>query len=103
VLQARVDVAVQLLAGEAVAFGIRSAEQYREASAAITKFLPPFQGLGILETRYYPGPRSGLGGLPPGARPPFALPWAIFFRAFGPFRLSLVTSAATAGIRASPS
>ena len=59
-LQARVDVAAQLLAGEMVVSGILSAEQYREASAAVTKFLPPFQGLGILESRYYPGRRSVL-------------------------------------------
>jgi len=96
VLQARVHVAVQLLAGEVVAFGFHGAEQYREASAAITKSLPPLQGLGLLESRY-PGRRSGPSGLPPcglpsGARPPFALPWAILFRASSPFGLSLVKS-----------
>jgi hypothetical protein len=58
VLQARVAVAVQLVSGEVVVFGIHGAEPCREASAAITKFLPPIQGLGILESPYYPGRRS---------------------------------------------
>jgi hypothetical protein len=64
VLQAREGVAGRLLAVAVVVFGIHSAEQYREASAAITKFLPLFQGLGILESRYYPGRRWFYFALP---------------------------------------
>jgi len=93
VSQARVGVAVQLLSGVVIVFGIHSAEQYREASAAITRFLPPFPGLGILESPSTQGAARSCG------LPPLALPWAIIFRAFGPFSLSLVTSAATAAIR----
>ena len=61
-------------------------------------------GLGV-DSSPRPFPRSRRRGrnlwerLTQGDARQLALPWAIFFRAFSPFSLSFVTSAATATIR----